>query len=190
MTGLTQRVDRNEEGMTVIEIIVAFMVLAVIIAPLSTSVLLGMSSAERASQRTTDTTDQQILSSYFVHDVQSADDVQTASATCGASVGTPALRLHWVDPVGSVDKIAAYVVTSDNELHRVYCEAGSTVNTVVVVHSLSSAPSPKCDGAACPAAGGTPREVSMHVATRGNSVSELSYDTYEFDLSATRRVTA
>lgn len=187
---MTGRIDRNEDGFSIIELIVAFMVMAIIIAPLSTSVIIGMSSIERSNQRTTDTTDQQILASYFTHDVQSADDVQTASATCGAAVGTPVLRLHWLDPVGSVDKIAAYVVTSGNELQRVYCEGGATVNSVVVVHTLSGAPTVACDGAGCPAAGGTPREVSMHVVTVGSTNAALSHDIYEFDLSATRRVTA
>lgn len=175
--------------MSVIEIVVAFMVLGVIVAPLSTSVIIGLSSTERAAQRTTDTSDQQVLASYFSHDVQSADDVQTAS-TCGAGTGSSVVQLHWVDPVGAVDKVAAYRATTGGELLRVYCEGGSVVKTITVVHALDTAPTVTCDGAACPASAGVPREVAMSVTTVGDKGPGPSYDTYQFELSATRRVTA
>lgn len=183
--------------MTIAELTVAFLIMAIIIGPLSATVLLGLKSTQQTIHRTTDTTDQQILASYFTPDVQSADTVQTGS-TCGASLGTPVLQLRWTDPgeaAASSVKVASYVMTSGNELHRVFCQGDATtqaqVKVVPVVHALVAAPTVTCDGATCPAsaAATAPRDVAVHVSTKG-SATGASFDQYDFDLSATRRVTA
>lgn len=179
---------RDDAGMTIIELVVAIIVLGIIIVPLSTSVIIGLATTQRAAQRTTDTTDQQLLASYFLYDVQSAADVSTTSPGCGGA--NTILQLHWVDPVDGLDRKAAYVADPAGTLDRVYCDSSGATRTTSMVAAVQSAPSPRCDGVACSAAqpGGTPRNVSMQVSTVG-SKSGASYETYTFTLSATRRVT-
>jgi Tfp pilus assembly protein PilV len=189
--GVSERIHRSDEGLTVVELVVAVLVLAIIVVPLSTSVIVGLTSTLRAEQQTTDTTDQQTLASYFVNDVQSADDisVNTTAPACGGT--TAVIQMHWVDPVGSVDKQAAYVADGTGQFERVYCEAGVVVKRATVVNALASAPVVACDPSPCSSAqpGGTPKSVSMQVSTVG-SKDGPSYETYSFELQATRRVTA
>lgn len=183
--------------MTIIELIVAILILAIIIGPLSGAMITGLITTAQSDQRGTDTTDQQTLASYFVNDVQSADSVSTASPGCGDTVvgGTVVLHLEWADPgstsavADDVAKKAAYVRTTDNQLHRVACSTPGGNNTVIAVHALTSTPTVQCDGAAC-TAGAKPKVVTMNVSTSGTTSASPSHETYVFELEATRRVTA
>jgi type II secretory pathway pseudopilin PulG len=185
---------RSDEGMTMVELVVAVLVLGIIIVPISTSVIIGLATTQRAEQRTTDTTDQQVLASYFVNDIQSADTVSVGTAGCSQS--NVVLQLAWSDPnVGSsIAKTVVYVKTADEQLQRVSCDSTGATKTVVTVHALGATPTVTCDGTvvACATAlpGSKPRVVAMHVSTIGTKVGTgPSYETYDFDLSATRRAT-
>ena len=191
-TGLLESVDgtidRNEEGLTLIELIISILILGIIMAPLFSSMVIGLASTEQASQLTANSTDQQVVASFFVNDVQSAADVSTTS-TCGGAGAV--VQFHWVDPVDGKDKVAAYVRTATSELQRVYCENGVSVKTSQLVGALgATGPTVECDGAACSTAnpGSTPRAVSMTVTETG-STSSASRETYSFTVAATRRTT-
>lgn len=189
--------SRREGGATVIELIVVILILAIIIGPLSGALITGLITTAQSDQRGTDTTDQQTLASYFVNDVQSTDSVSLTSAGCGDTVagGTVVLHLEWSDPgntsaVGDdVSKKVAYVATTGKQLHRVACQTPGGNNTVIVVNALTSNPAVECDGAAC-TAGAKPKVVTMNVSTSGTTSTGPSYETYTFELEATRRVTA
>lgn len=172
-----------------VELVVAVLILGIIIVPISTSFIVGLATTERAAQRTTDTSDQQLLASYFVNDVQSADTVSTGTAGCSQS--NAVVLLTWTEPVNPIVKTAVYVRTTDDELLRVYCDSTGVTTTVKVVNALAAAPVVQCDLAACATAlpGGKPKAVSMAVVAVGTK-SGPSYETYNFTLSATRRVTA
>jgi prepilin-type N-terminal cleavage/methylation domain-containing protein len=195
---------RRDEGMTMIELVVAVLIMAIIIGPLSASVLVGLASVQQSEQRTTNTADQQVFASFFVHDVQSADDVSATSATCGGAGSV--LELHWVDPGTAVDTRVAYVKTGA-VLTRKACAATTapdgTVSVanrdVIVANALTAAPAPRllkddgtvlCDAAVgvCPD-GARPRSVVLPVSIKGASDGH-SYETYTFNLQATRRVTS
>jgi Tfp pilus assembly protein PilE len=146
--------DRRDEGFTVIELVIAIIIVTIIVVPITSSVILGMASTERAQQRTTDSTDQQVLASYFVNDVQSADTVTAGTSGCGASA---ALRLDWNEaqplpatPGTFVGKTVVYSFTSSNELQRLSCDTAGNSKTVLVVNAMAAAPVPSCDGATCP----------------------------------------
>jgi Tfp pilus assembly protein PilE len=149
-------VDRHDEGFTVIELVISIFIMAIIVVPISSSVILGLASTERAQQRTTDSTDQQVLASYFVNDVQSADTVTAGTTGCGVSA---ALRLDWNEaqplpatPGTFVGKTVVYSFTSSNVLQRVSCDTAGNSKTVVVVNAMAAAPVASCDGATCPTA--------------------------------------
>jgi prepilin-type N-terminal cleavage/methylation domain-containing protein len=188
------RIDRNEDGMTLVELVVATLILGIIILPLGSSVILGLGRTEQAAQRTTNTADQQVLASYFVNDVQSAADVAVPPAAPGCGVTDPlVVQFHWVDPVGTVNKNVVYTAPttgpSAGELVRVYCDSAGGTRTVTVIHALETVPSPKCDAVACSAATPTPQVVSMQVVSRGTTGTDPSSETYTFNLSASRRTT-
>jgi prepilin-type N-terminal cleavage/methylation domain-containing protein len=187
-------VDRNEDGMTLVELVVATLILGIIILPLGSSVILGLGRTEQAAQRTTNTADQQVLASYFVNDVQSAADVAVPPAAAACGVTDPlVVQFHWVDPVGTVDKTVVYSApttgTSAGEMVRVFCDSTGVTRTATVIHALASVPSPKCDGVTCTAATPTPQVVALQVASRGTTGTDPSSETYTFNLSASRRMT-
>lgn len=186
--------DRSDEGATLVEMIVVVLILAIIMGPLSASVISGLFSTEQAAHRTANTTDQQLLASYFANDVQSADDVSVpATPGCGAT-GTTVVQFHWVDPnpAGAIDKTAAYVA-SGGALVRAYCEVGGSSKSIPLVGAMGSTPTAMCTTAGvtapCAPAAGAPQSVSLTVVATG-STSDASFDSYTIQLSGTRRVTA
>ena len=179
--------------MTLVELVVASLILGLIIVPLSTSVIVGLGATERANQRTTNSADQQVLASYFVNDVQSAETVSVPPAVPGCGVTDPmVVQFHWTDPAGPIDKTVLYTApttgASAGELVRVSCDSPGGTRAVTTIHALQSVPTPKCDGATCTAATPTPQVVAMQVSARGDNNSP-SFETYTFNLSGSRRVT-
>lgn len=182
---------RSEEGVTLIELIVVVLVMGIIVAPLTTAVMTSLITTQQSLQRTGDTTDQQILASYFEHDVQSADTVSVpATSACGGAGAV--VEFQWEDPVGPIDKTVAYVVTG-TEMTRVSCESPGSTKSVPVTHALQSTPVAQCTTAGttapCTAAASTPESVSLDITVIGSSTG-ASRETHNFTLSATRRVTA
>ncbi|MCU1586656.1 MAG: hypothetical protein JWN31_149 [Frankiales bacterium] len=186
----------DDEGLTLIELLVAMAVMLVITTPLVASFVLTLATTTTADQDTTNSTDAQILSSYFDHDVANSDAVSRTSA-CGAGVGsTTVLASTWLD--GATQHIVAYQAVADTDaqtrlnvanvyrITRFDCTGGGSTATVVA-RSASAVPVPLCDGAACAVAASTPRTVVITV----NDLPRKPADpVFALTLTATRRVTA
>lgn len=180
--------------MTIIELLIAMMILTVLIAPLATSFVIGLTTTQRTDQDVTNSADAQLLTLYFDSDVASSEKV-TTSTTCGGS-GT-VVQFEWND--GSSSQLAAYRTTRDAaaetvlsvpsvyRLERVLCSApGNVVSTHLLARSLSVIPGVLCDGSPCPASS-TPRGVSLPLDQLGRTASD---DRFTFTLTATRKVTS
>jgi type II secretory pathway pseudopilin PulG len=181
--------------MTLIELLIAMAVMLVITTPLVTSFVLTLATTTTADQDTTNSTDAQVLSSYFDHDVANADSVSTSS-TCGAASGSATvLATTWLD--GATQHVIAYQALPDtqqqavlNSAHvyritRYDCTGGGSAATVVA-RSASVVPVPQCDGTACGAAASTPSSVGLTV----NELARKAGDpAFVMALTATRRVT-
>jgi len=163
------RLKRDERGVTLIELLVAVTLLAIIIAPLTNAFIVFLRNTDATNERLAASHDAQIAAAYFAQDVQNVGvrdwtdepyDLKDfsveegVSATggvnpCGSS-GTPnaRLRLAWDDPAavatGAPSKVVvSYYVDPQNQLHRLRCQGGGTKD-IVVAHNLASAPVVTC----------------------------------------------
>lgn len=182
---------REESGFTLVEVLLATFVLAIIFGVIAEAMIMGLRTTDSTDQRLRESLDAQLVSTTFVSDVQSADAVSVTDTTCGT--GTPVISLSWKDPqdptAAAATRRASYIVEADpggernltNEqrvLTRAYCEAGTLVAERQVARYLASGTpvAVQCDGTACP--GASPRRITMTV----NDVTGFS-----FTLEANRR---
>jgi hypothetical protein len=142
--------------MTLIELIISIAVLGILVGPISAMILLGFVSSDGTSNRIADSVSAQVVSSYLVTDVQSADLVQPGVSACAGS-GTPFLHLQWNDPkTGGVTDVAYYWTAGNlpdqRQLLRASCGATSSAPALIVqdfdpsplVSSITCHPSATC----------------------------------------------
>lgn len=157
----------SEAGTTLVELLVAISILAIISFALTESVIQALRTADGTANRYGESIDAQLLAASFGPDVQSAAQVETPFPSsvdpCSVASGTNVLRLSWTD--GSVAKQSTYTLeaTSGPQRHLVrrYCEADSraadTSLHLVRQHTVASfvaadAAEPvvvTCDGTPC-----------------------------------------
>lgn len=180
---------RRDDGVTLVELLVAIVVLGIIMVPLSSGLMNALLSDPITAQRTSNSVDAQLLASYFVTDVQSASTAETSGFTACSGVSGEILQIDRVDGSGAAHQVHYYYDHSVNPsvLYRVDCQAGSpTSQPVKVLRGMSGAPTLKFDNSVCPCGGQTPEVVSLTVTDAGTAVNATPYT---FTLSATRRVT-
>lgn len=185
------------DGFTIVELMVAMMIMLIITVPLVTSFVLGIRTTAEAQQDVTNSADAQVVAAFFDIDVSNARTVATTSS-CGAGAGRQVvLALTWQD--GGAVQTVAYVTEQDAAiaqelgvasafvLERVECGAAS--GSSVVARQLVGAPVLRCDGSiGCPSA--TPRTVSLELVEHSRLLTDTGpSEEYSFRVSATRRVT-
>lgn len=194
-----------DAGMTLIELIISVLILALVVGPLVMVLQFSFSAANAASHRTTDSSGAQLLSSYFAADVQASDfvwtqDRQTAFDTapyttrCGnaqtqlemqnsdAASGTiHAVTYNLVDPGDA---------TSDSSLARYTWDVtGASCNKTgssVLVDAVDTdnLPTVVCSPTNCK----SPDTIHLTVDALSKAVHNSNlYSTFTFDLTATRR---
>lgn len=189
----------DDDGFTIIELMVAMMVMLIITVPLVTSFVLGIRTTSESQQEVTNSADAQVSAGFFDTDVASALTVSKPAGGCGADTGTVQLALTWQTEAGT--QVVAYVTTPDPTppaaldvqpllLYRVAC--GPSSSELVVGRQLVDAPgNPEftCDGdPGC--TNPKPRTVSMTVREHSQLLSDApGSDVYTFTLTGTRKVT-
>src|SRR4051812_48860977 len=107
---------RSDDGFTIVEVIIAMMVMGVIMAPLASAFFISIGTTKSATQNVTNSDDAQLLSAFFVDDVSSADSV-SQHTTCGGA--HTVVQFRWTD--GAIERRVAYAWTEDaateNNLH-------------------------------------------------------------------------
>lgn len=147
----------DDAGLTLLELIVAVVLMGVITLPLANFVIAYLRNYAQTESRMSDSHDMQISAAYFSQDVanvglrnQSLTPLQSVWTTgfpsgyCGSTLGgTPLLLLQWDDPAWSaasgtaanaIDS-ASYVAVAGT-LHRAACSGPTLVSDTVVVHDL------------------------------------------------------
>ena len=183
-------VNRNDRGVTLIEVMIAIILMTIILVPLGNALIAFLRNTNETTARLSESHDVQISSAYFAQDVESTgthdwtaypydltQSVETNVAPttgvhpCGL-VGTPnaLVRLAWDDPtvaVGSPTVVrVAYVVEtvgSERQLHRIACTTASLTPTsdLIVVHNLDSTnPTVTCS-TTCGSAPDVPQSLTM-----------------------------
>lgn len=189
--------DVDDDGFTVIELMIAMMILLVIMTPLATSFVIGLGTTRGSEQDASNSADAQLLASFLDADVASAETVSESSACGGAST---ILGLTWRD--GSATTHVAYrtltnpsrqarltLTTPVYQLERVVCASvtGPVLEDDIVARTLAGIPDVTCDGSTtCPA---LPRRVTLTAQAYSTQLSDISSTSrYTFGVTASRRV--
>ncbi len=183
---------RNDSGMTLVELLITIVILGVVIAPLTMSMYLGLTTAKAARQTVTDSTGAQLLTAYFPKDVQSSDSVATSGFQCGA--GGQVAEFAWTDadPARAEKTVVDYVVTTsagNDALHRVsYTSNGGTctqTNDDVLVSQLNTVAPLTCVPSSCDVAQQVTLKLSAFSKNPGGTAP--LYQKYDVTISGTRR---
>lgn len=190
--------NRREQGMTVIEILIAIMILGIIMAPLATAFVIGLQTTRGSELDAGDSADAQLLAGFWDIDIASAETVMSAGGTCGT--GTAVVELSLRD--GAVMRYVAYRVVLDTArkaelqlstdvytMERVVCSdtSGTVVDRQVLARTLRAVPTITCDAGSCTS---TPRRVSMLAVSHATQTPDVgSPGNYTVSVTATRKVT-
>lgn len=199
----------DEEGLTLIELIITIAVLSIIIVPIVASFTLALLESSSSRERTADATSAQVISTYLQNDIQSSclratpDDPSTDcgdgtvvkdAGTC-ATDGDVKLELAWRVPKTSpaedivVDYYVATTADGQKELHRAQCVNGGSPEDTLLALNLENASVFEATCAPNPDCSGLPTSVSVFVKAESIRVNEnSSYSPFEFTFEATRRV--
>jgi Tfp pilus assembly protein PilE len=173
MSAIRRLSRRDDAGATLIEVLVAVVVLGVIAVPLGNAVIAVLHNTDRTSGRLTESHDAQLTAAYWGQDVASVGtrdrtdpynpvlkpsierDVAATAGTypCGtASSPTAIVRFASDDAsaAGTTVVVVAYGAVrfgTRYTLHRLRC-AGSTTpsSDLILAHDLLAAPTVACDG--------------------------------------------
>jgi prepilin-type N-terminal cleavage/methylation domain-containing protein len=176
---------RDEAGFTLVELLMAIVIMGVVLGPLAAGLLVGLRTSDETANRLAGSNDAQLLSIWLPPDVQStgggASDVSTSNNTDCSGV-TNVLRLRWTETTGSSSAtyIAAYAVsqngTGEWRLVRYACVNGGTPSTHVVARNLAGS------SAATVSVNGT--KIAMTVTEAHTAVNPTGY---VFTVSGHRR---
>jgi type II secretory pathway pseudopilin PulG len=199
---------RPEAGFTLVEVMLASAMSAIITAVIATAVIVSLRNADATGNRLAVSHDAQIAQSWFTTDAQSADGVDTdfgGTGACGSS--TPVVVLRWTSRAAyppSDYRVVTYGVnidgpTGERQLVRESC-LGTTgfaslalTETVVLAHDLFGTPAPACTYASAPATDACVSDSPAHpfATVRLVATSQLiardRTDTFTFTLMADRR---
>lgn len=161
------RMKRDDRGVTLVEVLMAIVILSIIAAPLATGLWVFFRNSDETTRRLSDSHDAQLLANYFSQDVQSLGLRDWSAAgfpfrksvevnlnwnagdlRCGGSTFSKAMiRLSWdvVTSGGAATSqvIVAYMVKTsgtEKQLHRLVCVDDDVPDSdLIVVHNLDAA---------------------------------------------------
>lgn len=192
---------RSEAGVTLIELMIAIMLLGVIIVPLTGAMITGLISTGEATARLSESRSSLFTSAFFADDVQSAEKgliavSGTPSWQCGS--GTNVVTLGWAEtttpqtptPTSPPPQFrASYVLSTANGkpvLRRNYCGPNGTSTAKVAPVLTNTAPTVTCSDVG----GGTVAcDLGTSAVRRIQLVAETPNAENYFTLIATRRST-
>lgn len=192
---------RGDDGFTLVELLLAIIIIGVITVPLADVVIGYLHNTDATTARLLASHDVQITSAYWAQDVasigtRSTDDSLSQSVIrgsdawtdpnrflCGAG-GTPIVRLAWDeftwDPIltkftKTLVQVAYVRPTSTTEMHRLLCKGSATVaSDVTLAHELSTTPTVSCSNPTDCEAAPAPKTVTLNLSLKdpGNSFKD------------------
>jgi prepilin-type N-terminal cleavage/methylation domain-containing protein len=199
---------RPDAGFTLVEVMMASTLSAVVTAVIATAVIVSLRNADATGNRLSVSHDAQLAQSYFTTDARSTDGADTdfsGTGTCGTSA--PVLVLRWTSRAASPPndyRVVTYgtvddATTGERRLVRETC-AGTTGFTTltpgatqVLAHDLLGTPTLVCTYASAPVSDACVSDSPAHPfdTVRLNATSKLTArdqtDSYSYVLSAARR---
>jgi prepilin-type N-terminal cleavage/methylation domain-containing protein len=178
---------RGEAGFTLVEMMMAIAIMAVIIVPLTGALVVSLRTTDDTSNRLAASNDAQLFSLWLPGDLQStgnqsSDVVAAPTANTECSGVTNLLRLKWRETLSSTTNtyVVAYAIqqvgTGSWRLQRYLCVNGGTATTHVVARDLSGS------SAGSVSVTGTKVAVTLTEATTGHDPTP-----YTFTVSGNRR---
>ena len=138
---------RQDEGFTLVELLMAITILGIITPVMVSAIVLGLKTTAATTSQLNASHSRQELAAFFTTDVQSAvtiaDESSTDTTTCMSSGETLVGRLSWTDidyTGASTARVVTYATVTvgiDKQLVRHAC-TGSAMSTVTVVHNIVS----------------------------------------------------
>ncbi len=195
MSGTGPRSPGADDGFTLVELIIAVLIMGVITVPLGDVVIGFLRNSDATTARLLESHDVQITSAYWAQDVASigirsptspyplTQSVETgvpyasSQFPCGKDIKaktTPIVTLAWDDSIAPDDTTlvrVAYVVQTvagQSELHRLRCQGSAIVlSDVTLARSLdpSTPPEAKCS-TDCAAAPEVPATVKLNLTLK------------------------
>jgi prepilin-type N-terminal cleavage/methylation domain-containing protein len=178
-------VRSDDRGLTLIEVLMAMVILAIIVVPLSDALIGFVRNTDDTTRRMNVSHDIQLASTYFGRDVQKLGVRDWSSPTLAlqqsvnnptyacTGPGTAVLSLAWDDPTTvsaapTVIRVTYLVrdVGAEHQLRRLLCRGSATVESdIVVAHNLVGTPGPPtCAPSPCTGAGNAvPQRVTLTV---------------------------
>jgi prepilin-type N-terminal cleavage/methylation domain-containing protein len=163
--------SRRDDGFTLVELLVAVAITAMIIPVLTGALVVGWRTTDATIARIADTRDRQLVPSLFTRDVMSSQTFATTGTACTQAGDTLIVRLTMAQPADAttppVARTVAWVLTSGLTLDRRWCPTGtSVVSSVSAAHGIVGTPTATCRVVA----GGT----SQACSTASTDVVDLS----------------
>src|SRR5947209_6522111 len=88
----------REAGFTLIEVLIALSLTAVIVGALAEALIVGVRTSDGTSQRLALSHDAEISARWFASDASSSDTVTTAASSCSDGVSsTPVVQFQWTE---------------------------------------------------------------------------------------------
>jgi prepilin-type N-terminal cleavage/methylation domain-containing protein len=148
----------DEAGFTLIELVIVVIILPIVLGGIATALLSVFGLQDQTQNRIGDSNDEQVSSSTFNKDVQSAQEIETATTpACGSSGQTQLVGLEWgLDASGNYQTVVSYVLVPNDktyDLVRQICSAppsppsSTPTSSRVVSHDTG----PPCTTAPCAA---------------------------------------
>lgn len=164
-----------EDGLTLVELLVATAITALIAPVLTSALVIGWRTTSDTVDRLGANSNRLLVASLFTRDVQGAETIQTSFAACTLAGDTPVVRFTWTetDATGSATtRAAAWVQTSATPkyLERRYCAGGTTVTSSVTASHDANAAAAVCRDVA----GGAPVACSLTPAVVDLTVTDSS----------------
>jgi prepilin-type N-terminal cleavage/methylation domain-containing protein len=196
-----------QAGFTVIELMIAMLIMLIVTVPLVTSFVLGVRATRESNQDVQDSVDAQLLAAYFDIDVAGSEQVKTTSGSCAIPAGgTAIVTLTSTDP--GAPKVLTYATEPDSEtqaelalsttvykLQRIECAtAGGSDSTTTVARQLiqngTVAPARvRCDQLTTCSA--TPRTVTLLLQESSKLfMDKATPNVFTYGVTAVRRVTS
>jgi prepilin-type N-terminal cleavage/methylation domain-containing protein len=135
---------RDEQGVTLPEMLISIVILALIIGPLSAAMMFFLQHGETSTQIFSDDNTARLAATFFTADVQSATSVvTTTSGQCGS--GTPIVTLSWSeDAVAHAASWYSRATAGGADLVRRQCEDGTLIATNELGLLTASTPTVTC----------------------------------------------